>query len=71
MVSAFGNSDTKFLTFEPLELCDKLKLLLQKKQAKNISDLISKEIIAIVDSLSEYRCISTKQHEILLLKCSN
>ena len=37
----------------PDQLCNKLKLLLQEKHAGNNSDLINKEIVAIVDKLLE------------------
>ena len=62
---------TVFLPENPNELCDRLKFLLQKKQAGNVSDLINEEIVAMVDKFLEYECISKKQHKILLVKCSN
>ena len=68
MVSASGVSRTMFLSSNPTELCNKLKLLLQEKQAGNNSDLIIQEIVAIVDKLLEYQCISKKQHKQLLNK---
>ena len=49
MVSASGVSKTIFLSFDSDELCDRLKLLLQEKQAGNNSDMINQEIVAIVD----------------------
>ena len=52
------------------ELCERLKILLQEKQAGNTSDMINQKIVAIIDKLVEYRCISTKQIKILLFKCS-
>ena len=58
MVSASGVSKTIFLSSDPDELCDRLKLLLQEKQAGNNSDIINDEIVAIVDKLLEYKCIS-------------
>ena len=60
---------TTFLSENPNELCDRLKLLLQEKQAGNNSDIINQEIIAIIDKLLEYKCISKKQHKQILLKC--
>ena len=69
-VSASGIS-TIFLSSDPNELYDKLKLLLQEKPAGNNSNEIIDEIVAMVDKLLEYKCISKKQHKILLLKCSN
>ena len=50
MVSASGASKTKFLSSDPDELCDRLKLLLQEKQAGNNSDIINQEIVAIVEN---------------------
>ena len=47
-IMASGNT-TIFLSENPNELCDRLKLLLQEKQAGNNSDIINQEIIAIVD----------------------
>ena len=54
MVSASGVSKTIFLSSNPDELCNRLKLLLQEKQAGNISDIINPEIVSIVDKLLEY-----------------
>ena len=70
MVSASGVSKTIFLSSDPNELCDRLKLLLQEKQAGNNSDIINDEIIAIIDKLLEYKCISRKQHRQILIKCN-
>ena len=70
MVSASGVSETIFLSSDPNELCDRIKSLLQEKQAGNNSVLINEEIIAIVDKLLEYKCISKKQHKIILIKCN-
>ena len=70
MVSASGVSKTIFLSSEPDELCDRLKLLLQEKHAGNNSDIINEEIIARVDKLLEYKCISKKQHKQILIKCN-
>ena len=51
MVSASGLSKTIFLSSDPNELCDRLKLLLQEKHAGNNSDIINNEIVTIVDKL--------------------
>ena len=63
IVSALGVSKTKFLSSDPDELCNRLKLLLQEKYAGNNSDKINDEIVAIVDKLLENKCISKKQHK--------
>ena len=71
MVSASGVSKTIFLSSDANELCDRLKLLLQEKNAGNNSDIIDDEIVAIVDKLFEYTCISKKQHKQILIKRIN
>ena len=70
MVSASGPSKTIFLSSDPNELCDRLKILVQEKNAGNNSDIINEEIVAIVDKLLEYKCISKKQHKQILIKCN-
>ena len=70
MASAPGVSKTIFLSSDPDEICDRLKSLLQEKHGGNNSDLINDEIVAIVDKLLEYKCISKKQHKQILLKCN-
>ena len=69
-IMASGVSKTIILSSDPNELCDRLKLLLQEKHAGNNSDIINDEIVAIVDKLLEYRCISKKEHKQILLKCN-
>ena len=68
-ITALGVSNTIFLSSDPDELCDRLKLLLQGKHSGNNSDIINDEIFAIVDKLLEYKCISKKQHKQILIKC--
>ena len=70
MVSASGVSKTIFLSSDRDELCERLKLLLQEKHAGNNSDIINQEIVAIVDKLLEYKCITKKQHKQILYKCN-
>ena len=53
-IIASGVSKTIFLSSDPDELCNRLKLLLQEKQGGNNSDIINPEIVAIVDKLLEY-----------------
>ena len=69
MVSASGVSKTIFLSSDPNELCDRLKLLLQKKHAGNNSDLFNQDIVATLVKLLEYKCISKKQDKKILIKC--
>ena len=59
-----------FLSENPNELCDRLKLSLQEKHAGNNSDIINDEIVVIIDKLLDYRCISKKQHRQILIKCN-
>ena len=61
---------TIFLSSDPDELCNRLKLLLQEKHAGYNSDIINDEIVAIVDKLLEYKCISKRQHKQILIKCN-
>ena len=70
IVSTSGVSKTIFLSTDPDELCNRLKLLLQEKQAGKNSDINNQEIVAIVDKLLEYKCISKKQHKQILIKCN-
>ena len=70
MVSASGVSKTIFLSSDPDELCDRLKLLLQEKHAGNNSDIINNEVVAIIDALLKYKCITKKQHKQILIKCN-
>ena len=67
-IMASGFSKTIILSSDPNELCESLKLLLQEKHAGNNSDIINDEIVAIVDKLLEYKCISKKQHKQILIK---
>ena len=69
-IMASGISKTIFLSSDPDELCNRLKLLLQEKHAGNNSDLINEEIVAIVDKLLEYKCITKKQHNQVLIECN-
>ena len=69
-ITASGVSNTIFLSSDADELCNRLRLLLQEKQAGNNSDIINQEIVAIVDKLLEYKCISKKQRNQILLKCN-
>ena len=69
-IMASGVSNTIFLSSDPDELCDRLKLLLQEKQAGNNSDIINHETVAIIAKLIEYKGISKKQHKQILFKCN-
>ena len=57
-----SGSSPKFLQETFNEFCDRLNLLLQEKQAENISNKIHEQIVAIADKILEYKCKSKKQH---------
>ena len=61
---------TIFLSENPDELFDRLRLLLQEKHARDNSDVIKDEIVALIDKLLEYKCITKKQHKQILVKCN-
>ena len=52
-----------FLPSDPDELVDKLKLLYFEKVGGNDNPQLNEEIIAIIDKLLEYECISPSQHQ--------
>ena len=54
---------TKTFPENPYEFCNRLKFLLQDKQAGDISNKIDEEIVAIADKVLQYNCISAKQHK--------
>ena len=69
-IIASGISKTIFSSSDADELCERLKLLLQERKAGNNSNLFDEEIVAIIDNLLEYKCISKKQHKQILFKCN-
>ena len=69
-IMASGVSKTIFFSSDAYELCDRLKFLLQEKHAGHNFDIINDEIVAIIDKLLEYKCISKKQHKQILIKCN-
>ena len=52
-----------FLPSDPNVLVDQLKLLYFEKVGGNDSFLLNEQIIAIVDNLLEYECITPSQHQ--------
>ena len=56
--SASSTSNTLFLPTDPDVNCGRLKLLLQAKQGGNNSNITNDELVAIVNKLLEYKCIS-------------
>ena len=69
-ITASGFTKTIILSSDPDELCNRLRLILQEKQAGNNSDIINKESVGIVDKLLEYKCTTKKQHKQILIKCN-
>ena len=59
-IMASGLSKIIILSSDPNELCIRLRLFLQEKQAGNNSDIINKEIVAKVDEIFENKCMSKK-----------
>ena len=51
-----------FLSSDPKELVDRLNLLHPEKRAGNDSKIINEEIIAIVEKLYEYDCLTKEEH---------
>ena len=49
IVFASGVSKMIFLSSDPNELCDRIKLLLQERQAGKNSDIINNEVVALID----------------------
>ena len=62
-IMASGISKTKILCSDPNELWDRLRISSQERHGGNISNSIDKEIVALVDKLLDYKCISEKQHK--------
>ena len=60
MAGSLKKSNTRWLSCDPNELCDRLNLLLQEEGAGNSSHIFNDEIIAITDKLLEYQCISNE-----------
>ena len=52
-----------FLPSDPDELVDQLKLLYFEKVGGNDNPQLKQQIIAIIDKLLEYECISPSQHQ--------
>ena len=69
-IMASGISKTIFLSSNPNKLCNRLKLFLQEKHGGINSNLIDEEIVAIIDKLLEYKCVSKKQHKQILINCN-
>ena len=59
---------TIFLSENPNKLCDKLNLLLQEERAGNSSNTINEEIVAIIDKVLEYKCITPTQLKKIIQK---
>ena len=63
---SYARSSTEqyiFLPSDPDDLVDQLKLLYFEKVGGNDSFLINEQIIAIIDKLLDYECISPSQHQ--------
>ena len=58
-------SETRWLSCNPTELCDRVKILLQGKEA--VSNSFFDEIAATSDTILEYKCKQMKQYRCLLI----
>ena len=69
------SAGTIFLSENPSELCDRLCLIIQEKQAGNDTKRFDNQIDAIFDKLLEYKCITPTQHkknkQLILCKISD
>ena len=61
---------TIFLPENLIDLCDKLKILIHEKQAGNNSNIFNEEIVAIVEKVFEYNCMSKNQQKQILIECN-
>ena len=52
-----------FLPSDPDELVDQLELIVLEKVGGNDNPMLCEQIIAIVDKLLEYECITTNEHQ--------
>ena len=57
---------TIFVSENPNDLCDRLLLLLKEKKPENNINIINEEIVAILDKLLSYKCVTRNQHKKLL-----
>ena len=60
-IKACGIS-TIFQSSDPNELCDRLRLMIHK-EGGNDTNKIDSEVIATIDKLIEYKCITPEQHK--------
>ena len=56
-------TSTKFISSDPNELCDRIKLLLQEKRAGYNSNIFNGEIVAIIDKFLECKSINPSDHK--------
>ena len=63
MISSSGISYKIFLSSNPNDLCKRLKLLITENRAGNNSVTINEEIVAIIDKLLEYKCMTPTQQK--------
>ena len=69
-IMASGISKANILSSYPNELCNTSGLVLQEKPARITSDISTQKIVAIVDKLMEYKCMSKREHKQILIKCN-
>ena len=54
---------TNFLTQDPHEFCDRLRLIIQEKQAGNDTTRFDNETVAFLDKFLEYNYFNPVQHK--------
>ena len=52
-----------FLSVNPDEICNRLRLIIQEKRAGNDANRFDSGVIPIVDKLLDYKCITRTQHK--------
>ena len=58
-----GSETTIFFSQDPHELCDRLCLIIQEKQAGIDTTRIDNETVAIFNKFLDYKCITLAQHK--------
>ena len=63
---ASGFQEIFFLSENPNELCNSIRLIIQEKQCGNDSNRFDSEIYAIIDEFLKYKYITPTEHKNLL-----
>ena len=60
---ASSDQEVIFLSDNPNEICDRLHLIIQEKQARNDTTRFDNELVAKIDKILEYKSITSTQHK--------